>query len=103
MRRTRLRLLLGLLAVEVIAGGLTPALVERRRRSFLSLAKFHQSKRVSAIACSAVSCTAIGEDGKEMTADEIRASGWHAHLEAKYRAAAESPWLPVSPDPLPPQ
>ncbi len=33
----------------------------------------------------------------------IPRADWHARLGAKYRAAAERPWLPVEPDPAGPE
>ena len=63
--------------------------LEARRRSFASLAAYHESGWVVVITILPV-----------MDVDEYlrRMSEWHAALARKYRHAARYPWLPVEPD-----
>jgi hypothetical protein len=82
-RITTRRLLILVAALAVILGILTT--LQRRRERFrrLALEYFSASKAVYT------------------GPDDLTMQGYHADLAAKYKAAADSPWLPLEPD-LPP-
>ncbi len=97
-----------LIAMAILGIGLYPIIAEERQRraekELLSLADYHASMVVSAVACSRTSrCTFIDRSGRVMTSAEVRASAWHQKLAAKYGEAALRPWLPIEPDPPPPE
>jgi hypothetical protein len=77
-------------------------LLEHRRRSFESLAAYHQSKCVYGYACSPTSWAGVNRNGKIMTPDEVKVTDWHRALAKKYRQAAAHPWLPIEPEPSEP-
>jgi hypothetical protein len=81
--------------------------LQRRSLYFQALADSHESLS------DAVNLTSYALPGKLVRAvrivdvdatgvDRARAD-WHAQLEAKYRAAARRPWLPLEPDPPEPK
>ncbi len=60
---------------------------ERRRDYFTSLAEWHHDQI----------------HDPPMSPRQQRFSIWHRDLSVKYRRAARYPWLPVAPDPTPPE
>jgi len=102
-RMTTRRWMLAVATVAMLcAGGLT---IYRRSAHFQALAEHHGSK--------AGVLQLTGPNGGP--AGEIRILGindvpinrkladWHLELRDKYRAASRRPWLPVPPDPPPPE
>jgi hypothetical protein len=63
--------------------------MERRRRSFESLAAYH-------------AWPGVASTGHNPNLRLLRISRWHWALARKYRRAAHYPWLPVETDPSPP-
>jgi len=90
--------------VAVVVVGLL-CLLEHRRRSFASLAEYHDSKTWQSMATfrGVASHVYIDANDREMTQDEVKKSAWHAALAEKYRHATLYPWLPVEPDPREPE
>jgi hypothetical protein len=82
-------------------------LLEHRRRSFESLAAYHQSKLERfLIYQSHDELTVIRlfhRDLKPLTTDEAKVATWHEAMARKYREAARYPWLPIEPDPPEPE
>ncbi len=77
----------------VAVAAVAPLCLEHRRRSFESLAAYHESRRV-------VAWSILPPRDIHRYAGEVLE--WHAALARKYRHAARYPWLPVEPDPSPP-
>jgi hypothetical protein len=91
MRLSRMTTRRWMLVVAVVS---LVCLLEHRRRSFESLAAYHESK------------TALVFSMILSTEDHLyreRVCEWHASLAPKYRYAAHYPWLPVEPDPPEPE
>jgi hypothetical protein len=77
-----------------------------RRSRALALAELHESKTMlTGWACSRTRCQrfCVDRSGNPDSAKQIKDSEWHARLAAKYRLAANRPWLPVAPDPPEPR
>ncbi len=85
-RTTTRRWMIAVAAVALLC------LLEHRRRSFESLAAYHESESRKMIAWS------INPPGDVLRYAE-RVFEWHAALARKYRHAARYPWLPFEPDP----
>ena len=105
MRPPRMTTRWWMIAVVVVGWA---CMLEHRRRSFTALAAYHQSK----LAVMEVDIETskgirrhwyLDQTGYAMTADELKAAEWHKPLAEKYRHAARYPWLPVEPDPPPPE
>ena len=78
-------------------------LLEHRRRSFESLAAYHQSKLDRFLIWRSLDNLTVmrlyHRDLKPLTTDETKVATWHAAMARKYERAACYPWLPVEPDP----
>jgi hypothetical protein len=90
--------------VAVVVAGIL-CLLEHRRRSFSSLAVYHDSKTWHSMATfrGVANHVYLDANDREMTPDGVKRSAWHAALAEKYRQAALYPWLPVEPDPPEPE
>ena len=88
--------------------------LEHRRRSFVSIAAYHESKTVFIESFSSGSFREpvgsgsqpleiqyFAPDGHVMTAEDLKVADWHEAMARKYRRAARYPWLPVERDPSP--
>ena len=77
-------------------------LLEHRRRSFESLAAYHQSKLARFIIWQSLDDLTVvrlfRRDHKPPATGEAKVATWHEAMARKYRQAARNPWLPVEPD-----
>ncbi len=103
--RVRLRTLL--IAVAVAALPLaTWARIEARRVQFRSIAAQHR-KKIIGLVCyrggwNIFPVAIIKGEYRILRESEVKLDTWHLRLSEKYARAAESPWMPVAPDPDPP-
>ena len=114
MRLPRMTTRLWMLAVTVIGlmiGG--AVLLKQRRAYFLLLAQSHQKEVASSTARGEALKSRFGRTSG-MSNEEIMhlhrdygrmtdRAEHHAAMAEKYRQAARQPWLPVEPDPPPPE
>jgi hypothetical protein len=92
--------------VALAAGG-----IEWRRRQFLSLSKYHDSKIVVLRLppdFEISNLTWLERDDGDGRVTRLNRQGialdiWHNKLRIKYQRAARYPWLPVAPDPPEPK
>ena len=111
MRPPRFRLRTLLIAVAVMGVALGAwGRIEGRRARMLGLAEEHRSRIVGLsidrdYARLGVSLCDIttGYPLRPVTPGERRRDRWHFRLYLKYQDAAARPWLPVAPDPPPPE
>jgi hypothetical protein len=104
MRLTRMTTRRWMIVVAIV--GLL-CLLEHRRRSFESLAAYHQSRLGGFVIVQSLDDLSLirlfRRDRKPLTTDEAKVATWHEAMARKYRQAARNPWLPVEPDPPEPQ
>jgi hypothetical protein len=100
-RMTTRRWMIAVAAVALLC------LLEHRRRSFESLAAYHQSKLDRFLIWQSLDDLTVirlfHRDLKPLTTDEAKVPNWHEAMARKYRHAARYPWLPVEPDPPEPE
>jgi hypothetical protein len=82
------------------------ATIEARRVRFRRMAAYHESQVVSQIA---IGIGGLGygilrstPQGEPVDDAQAERDWWHLDLSRKYQKAAERPWMPVAPDPRPP-
>jgi hypothetical protein len=108
MRRTRFRLRTLMIAVAVVSIPLAVwATIEARRVRFLRAAAYHKSQIICIIAYSVGDGTGRGvfhstPQGEIVSDARVAYDLWRVQLWMKYEKAAEHPWMPVAPDPPPP-
>jgi hypothetical protein len=111
--RLTVRELIFVVTVAGIGAGFEVRLMQRRAR-FLDLASAHASQVVPLVHTWALTaprriCIEGWEtaNGRVYSAQEgaliERKNEWHRTVSAKYRLAANRPWLPVEPDPPEPE
>ena len=88
MRPPRFRLRTLMVAVVFAAVALGGFEMLRRRERFLALAAYHASRAVSLT--------------RYYSFFFPRKLPWHLDMQRKYERAATRPWLPIAPDPPPP-
>ena len=90
------------LMIPVAVVGISLGLIMERRSRSLARAEHHRSQIVSqGWACGKTSWFTwyVDGEGRPATLRQIEKSEWHRKLYAKYRLAANYPWLPIEPDP----
>jgi hypothetical protein len=98
--RFRLRTLMAAVAVAGVGLGLWTGL-HRRARRFQGLAEYHRMRSTAGVSpLNPRGPTVVNFLWEETP--RARAS-WHSAMADKYTYAARSPWLPVAPDPPPPE
>ena len=100
--RFTIRRMMVVVAVTAIAFGGAAGLarVERLASEYRRLYARHsaEAQRFSEEASRAL----VLRNARDRYVRASRLADYHAHLEAKYQHAAHNPWLPVEPDPPPP-
>jgi hypothetical protein len=98
-RMTTRRWMLAVLVVGLLC------LLEHRRREFESLAAYHGSKVIRIVVRyqSTDGTWYWKHRGTFLTRAQVEEADWHAALAERYGHAARYPWLPVEPDPPPPE
>ena len=110
-RMTMRRWMIAVAAIGLMIGG--GVRLKQRRDYFLSLAQSHQMEVASSTARGEALKSRFGHTSG-MTTEEIMhlhgdydrmmdRADHHASLARKYERAARYPWLPVEPDPPPPE
>jgi hypothetical protein len=102
---TTRRWMVAVAVVAVVMGG--GIWLRERRRSFESLAAYHQSKLDRFLIWRSLDDLTVirlfHRDLKPLTTDEAKIATWHAAMARKYEQAARYPWLPVELDPPEPE
>jgi hypothetical protein len=96
-----------MIAVAIVAVGMgTIAGLARRRDSYLNQAARHRRLSNNALLQSTLVTSlhhfVLSKPELELMKAHERFAIHHAELQAKYERAARHPWLPVEPDPPPP-
>jgi hypothetical protein len=106
MRLPRMTTQRWMIAVAVVAIIMTTVGIRRRQNEFLQLAAYHKKEwshivgRVSDDGVTWLRYDPLKRDWRLSSASE---SVYHAQMREKYEHAARYPWLPVAPDPPPPE
>ena len=111
MRPPRFRLRTLLVAVAVVALALGAGMILQRQSILRRTAAYHERmERVQAAKVRGIENLARAATTPELAAEtradamvEARIGAHHARLKQKYRRMSTRPWLPVAPDPPPPE
>ena len=90
-----------MIAVAATASAL--GALQWRRSEFESLAASHESRTIAVVTVKNGRRTFTDQRGRRLTPVEAKRSNWRWALSQKYERAARYPWLPVPPDPPPPE
>ena len=104
--RFRIRTLMIAVAVVGLLAGLVVALTRRSaglRQQAASFAQVSNQEALQGMYIERRYHWGPAEPEKPIIAAHFRRSDYYAALRAKYERAARRPWLPVAPDPPPPQ